>query len=144
MNVNNTLSQISISKNDLALALKSLNEYKSAGPDRIHPRMLKELADQIAIPLHKLFLRSLSEGKILTKGKEQEIVPIFKKGKKSDPGNYRPVSLTSVICKVFEGFVRTALYKHLIDNGLLSSKQFGFCKGRSCLTQLLVTNGCQV
>ena len=139
MNVNNTLSQISISKNDLALALKSLNEYKSAGPDRIHPRMLKELADQIAIPLHKLFLRSLSEGKILTKWKEQEIVPIFKKGKKSDPGNYRPVSLTSVICKVFEGFVRTALYKHLIDNGLLSSKQFGFCKGRSCLTQLLVT-----
>ena len=65
--------------------------------------------------------------------------PIYKKGNKTAPGNYRPVSLTSVLCKILEGFVRQALYSHLIENSLLSERQFGFCKGRSCLTQLLVT-----
>ena len=65
--------------------------------------------------------------------------PIFKKGIKSKPGNYRPVSLTSVVCKLFEGFIRNALYEHFVANHLLSEHQFGFCKGRSCVTQLLVT-----
>ena len=65
--------------------------------------------------------------------------PIFKKGKKSSPGNYRPVSLTSILCKIFESFIRRALYAHLIENKLLSEHQFGFCQGRSCVSQLLVT-----
>ena len=49
------------------------------------------------------------------------------------------MSLTSVICKIFEGFVRDALYKHLTTNNLLSKEQSGFCSGRSCTSQLLVT-----
>ena len=50
----------------------------------------------------------------------------------------RPVSLTSIICKLFESFLRDALYDHLVKNNLLSKHQFGFCKGRSCISQLLV------
>ena len=81
----------------------------------------------------------MKEGKIPVSWKIQEVRPIFKKGKKSVPGNYRPVSLTSIICKMFETFIRRALYTHLVDNKLLSDSQFGFCQGRSCVSQLLIT-----
>ena len=53
--------------------------------------------------------------------------------------HYRPVSLTSVVCKVFEGIVRDFLNAHLVENKLLSNNQFGFCTGRSCISQLLST-----
>ena len=49
------------------------------------------------------------------------------------------MSLTSILCKIFESFIRRALYAHLIENKLLSEHQFGFCQGRSCVSQLLVT-----
>jgi hypothetical protein len=81
----------------------------------------------------------MSLGTIPSLWKEAVVKPIFKKGDKSSPGNYRPVSLTSVVCKIFETFVRDALYTHLVDNDLLSLHQFGFCKGRSCASQLLTT-----
>ena len=139
VNVKSKISSVDFTVEDIKTALKSLNVNKSQGPDGVHPRVLKELADQIAYPLFKLFSRSIKEGKVPDKWKEAEVRPIFKKGKKTSPGNYRPVSLTSILCKMLEGFVRSTLYKHLIDNDLLSLHQFGFCKGRSCLTQLLVT-----
>ena len=66
-------------------------------------------------------------------------MPNLQKRPRKVPGNYRPVSLTSVICKLFEGFIRDELYDHMVFNGILSKDQFGFCKGRSCVTQLLVT-----
>ena len=81
----------------------------------------------------------MKEGKLPKKWKLAEVKPIFKKGSRADAGNYRPVSLTSIICKLFEGFVRDALFKHLLNNNLLSNNQFGFCPGRSCSLQLLVT-----
>ena len=119
--------------------LLSLNKSKSPGPDNIHPRILKELAHEISYPLTKLFNASMKHGQIPKDWKIAEVKPIFKKGDKSSPGNYRPVSLTSVVCKIFETFVRDALYEHLTSNKLLSPDQFGFCKGRSCVSQLLVT-----
>ena len=79
------------------------------------------------------------KGSLPSKWKEAEVRPIFKKGNKSTPGNYRPVSLTAIICKVFEKFIRDAMYNHLTSNKLLSEDQFGFCTGRSCALQLLVT-----
>ena len=117
--------------------LKSLKVNKSPGPDGIHPRFLVECAEEIAYPFKILFDATISSGKIPTKWKEAEVRPLFKKGSKCKPGNYRPVSLTSIVCKVFESFVRDALNNHIVSNKLLSSEQFGFCKGRSCVTQLL-------
>jgi len=61
----------------------------------------------------------------------------FKKGKKSAPGNYRPVSLTSVVCKVMESLVRDHMVAHMTENGLFSGFQHGFISGRSCATNLL-------
>ena len=86
-----------------------------------------------------LFNKTILDEKLPVSWKEAEVKPIFKKGCKATPGNYRPVSLTSIVCKLFEKFVRDALDKHLTSNNLLSPDQFGFCKGRSCTSQLLVT-----
>ena len=68
-----------------------------------------------------------------------EVRPILKKGSKTSPGNYRPVSLTPIICKIFEKFIKDSIFKHLTVNNLLSDDQYGFCGGRSCTTQLLNT-----
>ena len=127
-NVKKVLSHVNISKNDVLMVLKSLNVNKSPGPDKVHPRILKECAHELCYPIHKLFVRSMREGRVPIKWKDAEVRPIFKKGKKSSPGNYRPVSLTSLLCKIMEGLVRTQMYAHLIDNDLLSPHQFGFLK----------------
>ena len=112
---------------------------KSEGPDGMHPRLLKELASELCIPFKMLFDKTLIEGKLPSSWKNAEVKPIFKKGDKASPGNYRPISLTSIVSKIFEGFIRDALVKHLKMNNLLSNHQFGFCAGRSCVTQLLNT-----
>ena len=65
------------------------------------------------------------------------ITPIHKKGSLAAVGNYRPISLTSVCCKMMERIIRQALLKHMIDNNFLSECQHGFVQGRSCTTQLL-------
>ena len=135
----NIIEDLNISSNDMVKALKSLKINKSPGPDSIHPRLLKELAVEISIPLTFIFNKSIKDGSIPSKWKIAEVRPIFKKGNKTDPGNYRHVSLTSVVCKVFESFIRDKLFKHLVDNNLLSNDQFGFCEGRSCVLQLLNT-----
>ena len=135
----NVIENFNINSSDMAKALKSLKINKSPGPDGIHPRLLKELAVEISIPLTFIFNKSIKDGTIPSKWKVAEVRPIFKKGNKTNPGNYRPVSLTSVVCKVFESFIRDKLFKHLVDNNLLSNDQFGFCEGRSCVLQLLNT-----
>ena len=133
------LSHIEVSEDQMERALKSLKIDKSPGPDGLHPRVLKEVATEIAKPLTILFNTTIRTGKIPKAWKVAEVRPLFKKGNKTSPGNYCPVSLTAIVCKLFESFVREALYNHLVDNKLLSIHQFGFCKGRSCISQLLVT-----
>ena len=135
---NEKLSHLLVTESQMVKALQSLKVDKSPGPDGLHPRVLKEVANEIAHPLTVLFNSSISHGKIPKAWKIAEVKPIFKKGDKTSPGNYRPVSLTSIVCKVFESFLRDALYEHLVKNKLLSKHQFGFCKGRSCVSQLLV------
>ena len=139
INFNTILKNISITTKDMEKQLKSLKINKSPGPDGMHPRFLAECAQAISYPLKILFDATMASGKIPSKWKIAEVRPLFKKGIKSKPGNYRPVSLTSIVCKVFESFIRDALNSHLISNNLLSPQQYGFCKGRSCVTQLLNT-----
>ena len=133
------IEYVNVSRDQMLKALQKLNINKSPGPDKVNPRILKELANELAHPLSILFNKSMSEGKLPSQWKVAEVKPIFKKGDKSEAGNYRPVSLTSVVCKIFEGFVRDTICKHLNDNNFLTEHQFGFSKGRSCVTQLLVT-----
>ena len=99
-----------------------IKQNKSPGPDGLHPRVLKELSKEIAYPLKCIFDKTFLTGKLPDKWKVAEVRPIFKKGNKTQPGNYRPVSLTSIVCKLFEGFVRNVLMNHKIDNGLLAEE----------------------
>ena len=82
---------------------------------------------------------SLSRIKCLTDWRNANVIPIHKKGDRTDPGNYRPVSLTSQVCKILESIVKEHILEHLASNNILSDKQHGFRVGRSCLTNLLVT-----
>ena len=117
--------------------LGQLNVNKAQGPDKIPPRVLKELCTQLAVPLSTLFNKSVESGKLPSEWKQAEVVGIFKKGTRSDPGNYRPVSLTSVLCKVLESFIRDAIVNYMTDLNLYASCQHGFRNKRSCVTQLL-------
>ncbi|KFV83031.1 hypothetical protein N308_03123, partial [Struthio camelus australis] len=95
--------------------LCKLDIHKSMGPDGMHPRVLRELADVITRPLSILLGRSWRSGEVPEHWKKASVTPVLKKGKKEEPGNYRPVSLTSVPGKVMEQLLLEVLTKHVED-----------------------------
>ena len=109
---------------------------KSCGPDEIYPRMLRELANIVAGPVAFLLNMILASGTMSKDWKLAFVTPIYKKGSKNVAENYRPISLTSVLCKIMECFIREHVLKYLLKNRLLSNKQHGFISGRSTTTQL--------
>ena len=134
-----SLETCTVTLKDMENAIHNLNANKSPGPDNFHPKFLKSCCKTLSLPFKILFDNTLHEGCIPTDWKIAEVRPIFKKGDKTNPCNYRPVSLTSVICKLFEKFIKESLNKHLTENNILSKEQFGFVSGRNTITQLLVT-----
>ena len=101
-------------------------------------RLLKELAYQISPVLTLIYCASISQGTVPSDRKLVNVVPIFKKGSKSCPSNYRPVSLTSICCKILEHIIYSSIWHHLEDHNIICDKQHGFRSGRSCETQLLM------
>ncbi|KGL81389.1 RNA-directed DNA polymerase from mobile element jockey, partial [Tinamus guttatus] len=99
--------------------LTNLDTHKSMGPDGMHPRVLRELANAIAKPLSIIFERSWRTGEVPEDWKKANVTPVFKKGKKEDPGNYRPVSLTSVPGKVMERLILAVVSRHMEDKKVL-------------------------
>ena len=99
--------------------------------------MLRELAEVIAKPLSIIYQCSLLTGEVPEDCRLASVTPIYKKGCKEDPGNYRPVSLTSVPGKVIEQIVLRVITWHVRDNGGIRPSQQGFMKGRSSLTNLI-------
>ena len=114
-----------------------ININKAVGPDEIHPMMVKELVDYITIPLLTIMKKSLMTGNLPDDWKLTDVSPIFNKGAKYLAENYRPISLTSISCRILEKIMKNKIMNHLIQKKLLSSKQHGFVNGRSTVTQLL-------
>ena len=117
--------------------LESLNINKAAGPDEIPAILLKKAASFFAPVLAQLFEKSYKNGDVPLGMKKANITPIHKGGSKKDPNNYRPVSITSVISKVYESIIYEEMYKHIRDNQIISPHQHGFQKAKSTTTNLL-------
>jgi len=135
---NERLCTFTISPEMVKAKLAKLKMNKAPGVDLVGTRMLIELADEISYTVAELFNKSLSSGDIPQDWKLANITPIFKKGKKASTANYRPVSLTVNLCKVFESLVRDRMIEHLEKFKLIKDTQHGFVKNKSCLTNLLV------
>ena len=126
-----------ITEAEIVKKLKDLNHNKAQGPDLIPPKVLKELASQLSKPLYTLFNKSLEDSEIPSDWKFALVTALHKKGNKTDPSNYRPVSLTCICCKIMEKFIKDSIINHINENNLYSECQHGFRSGRSCVTQLI-------
>ena len=131
------LGQLVVTPDVVANKINNMKENKSPGVDGIAPKILKETVEQMCMPLAHVFNMSLQEGIVPLEWKEANIIPLFKKGSRNKSVNYRPVNLTSVICKVLETIIRDHMMDFLIKHKLINTSQHGFLKARSCLTNLL-------
>ena len=138
--VNNQCMQpITFTEPGVYKQLKSLDPSKAKGPDNIPTKILKETAEECAPILTKLFNLSYQSGIIPDDWKDANVHAVFKKGSKVKPANYRPVSLTSVCCKIIEHIIHSSVMKFLQQNKILVKFQHGFRAGHSCETQLITT-----
>ena len=131
------VTDVELDKERVKTTIRKLKENAAPGLDAIPNKLLMETVDEISHPLAILFKRSLKERKIPDEWRYASVTPIFKKGSKAEPGNYRPVSLTSATCKLMEKIVKEEIEKHVERNGLIRSSQHGFRQGRSPQTNLI-------
>ena len=132
------MPDISIAAEGIDKLLKGLSPHKAAGPDKFKPIVLQTLHKKLAPILQLIFQRSIDTGKIPDIWKEANVSSIYKKGEKSDPSNYRPISLTCVLCKILEHIVASSLVKHFTELVIFYEMQHGFREKRSCETQLIM------
>ena len=135
---NDEVNDIDFSLQKIRKLLKQVKPSKAAGPDKIHGMVLKNCSFGLAYPLSKLFQVSYNTGIIPNEWKAANVVPIHKKGPKMEVENYRPISLTCLIMKIFERVVRDEIL--LKCQRKLNSNQHGFLPGKSCETQMLNFN----
>ena len=131
------LEDIEFSETDIIKAIDSMPNYSAPGPDKFPSIVLKQCKYELATPLRILWRQSLDEGQVPKSLKKQSIVPIYKKDSKAKPENYRPVSLTSHILKLFERVIREKLVEFIENENKLSNNQYGFRPRRSTISQLL-------
>ena len=106
--------------------LEKLNVSKSPGPDGLHPRILYETRTKITNSLKLIFDASLKLKELPHDWVNANISAVYKKGKKSELCNYRPISLTSILCKIMEQFIRDYIIQHFLNSNFFSNNQFGF------------------
>jgi hypothetical protein len=139
----NVLYSESVSVNDCVIEssyvkdeLDKINTKKPAGPDGIPNVFLRQCSSSISYPLYVLFRESLKKGCFPERWKESYIIPVFKKGDKSDVKNYRPICILSAMPKFFESVVLHYITPQM--GRLINQAQHGFVKGRSTLTNLMI------
>ena len=131
-----SIGHIHIDRNGVEKQLQQLNPSKASGSDAISPKLLKLIACEISPVLSFLFQQSYNTGTIPSQWKQALVSPIHKSGEKSDPSNYRPISLTYIACKIMEHIVLSHVNKHLAANKILTDAPHGFRQGLSTTTQL--------
>jgi len=133
-----TVTAVLVTAEQVERLLGAVDGSKATGPDDVSPRLLKHCARELSTPLATVFTSCLSENKWPSLWKEARVVPVHKKNSRSEPSNYRPISLLSVVGKVLEQIVTAVICQHLSENHLLSDRQFGFRPARSTADLLLL------
>ena len=133
------INELNINPEGVLKLLQGINTNKASGPDNIPCRILKELSNEIAPCIATFFTQTMSIGSLPHEWGQANICPIFKKGNRNEAANYRPVSLTCVLCKIMEHIVCKHIRNHLDKHNILSPLQHGFRHKHSCETQLLIT-----
>ena len=134
-----SMPPIEITVEGIEKLLKGLKVRKAPGPDGLTPTILKECASAIAPILTILYQKSVSTGELPMDWIQANVTPLYKKGNRSEPENYRPVSLTSIPCKLLEHVIYSNVMSHLEKYEYLNDKQHGFRSSRSCESQLALT-----
>ena len=130
---------IIITTEGVAKLLHGLNPNKATGPDDIPARILQLAANELAPALQIIFQKSLDTGKLQLSWSQANIAPIFKKGDLSLAANYRPISLTSICCKILEHIIFTNIMNHFDCYSVLTDRQHGFRSKHSTESQLIIT-----
>jgi len=133
------IPSIQIEIDGVSHLLQELDPHKASGPDGISARFLKETSTSIAPAITLIFNASLAQGKLPQDWKNAFVTPVYKKGSRTVPSNYRPISLTCICCKIFEHIISSSITNHLNSHNIICMEQHGFRKHRSCETQLLET-----
>ena len=128
---------LEFSISDVIEAIDDIKPSAASGPDEIPAMLLKSCKEAIAIPISLIWSHSITSGKVPDFYKFSHVCPLHKKDSRSLPANYRPISLTSHIIKIYERIIRKKLVSYLESNKVICDKQHGFRTGHSCLTQLL-------
>ncbi|XP_065664655.1 uncharacterized protein LOC136086290 [Hydra vulgaris] len=136
---NTTLSSKSFDTLATLMELSALDISKSLGVDNVSPHILRFYSTSMSSPLTLIFQKSFDNGEIPSSWFKANVTPLFKKGSRIDHSNYRPISLTSIPCKIMEKLVMKATMQHLKSNNLLSNSQHGFLEKKVCITNLLET-----
>ena len=134
-----SMTNINITEHGVYKLLKNQKPHKATGPDEVPAFILRSAAQQLAPILTQIYRHSLDIGAVPQDWRDAWVVPIFKKGERHIPANYRPVSLTSIACKIMEHIIHSSIMKHFDANNILSDAQHGFRYKRSCESQLVIT-----
>jgi hypothetical protein len=131
------MPNITFGEEGIQKLLSNIKPQKAGGPDNLPARFLKENAKELAPMYQHLFAQSYNCGVLPKTWCEAIVCPIFKKGPKYLPENYRPVSLTAIPCKLLEHIIVSKVWEHLNKYDIISKVQHGFRSGLSCTTQLI-------
>ena len=108
------IADLKIEKKMVIDKITNLKRTSAPGPDKINASTLQDLKEVIADPLVSIMRKSYNTGIVPTQWKSASVIPIFKKGSKHDPGNYRPISLTSINCKLMESLIKDSIVDFLL------------------------------
>jgi hypothetical protein len=132
------IEHIRFERAEILKTLKNLKQSAAPGPNGISPKILKEARYEIADELRHIFQKSIDSAQVPADWKTATVTAIYKKGPKSDPANYQPVSLSTIPCKVMETIIKEKIMAHLLGENLIKPSQHGFMPGRSCATNLII------